>query len=250
MKRGNLLCRSATFGNMVERRVLCSTYSPVDETWEYQNQDGKNIGTEKFHRIFWRKIFALYCNQTFQKCWNYFKFKCTCYYERNQSETILWDKFIHEAHDRHGQDVAVDDELQNKHQQHFQELYGDNSLDNRNLALGEQSGETDSYTYHSRGQNQSIEYFGFPNLRLVQKWWKIKWCSPVLWDARSKNNIKNDGLEEELNDPLYHRLDQVDSLSFLSSNLPVARQKLTAKQDGPEKLECALQKLFDPWNRI
>ena len=161
--------------------------------------------------------------------------------KKNQSETILWDKFIHEAHDRHGQDVAVDDELQNKHQQHFQELYGDNSLDNRNLALGEQSGETDSYTYHSGGQNQSIEYFGFPNLRLVQKWWQIKRSSPILWNARSKNNIKNDGLEEELNDPLYHRLDQVDSLSFLSSNLPVARQKVTAKQDCPEKVEYAVQ---------
>ena len=47
MTRGNLLCRSATFGNMVEHRVLCNIYSPVDETWEYQNQDWKNIGTEK-----------------------------------------------------------------------------------------------------------------------------------------------------------------------------------------------------------
>ena len=73
--------------------------------------------------------------------------------ERNQRETILWDKFIHEAHDGHGQDVAVDDELQNKHQQHFQELQGDDSLDNRNLALGEEPGETDPHTHHSWGQH-------------------------------------------------------------------------------------------------
>ena len=167
--------------------------------------------------------------------------------ERNQRETILWDKFIHEAHDGHGQDVAVDDELQNKHQQHFQELQGDDSLDNRNLALGEEPGETDSHTYHSGGQHQSIEYFGLPNLSLVQKWWKIKRSSPILCDAWSKNNVEDNGLEEELNNPLYHRLNQVDSLSFVSSNLPVARQKVTAQQDCPEKLEYALQKLFDPW---
>ena len=79
MKRVNLLCRSATFGNMVERRVLCSIYSLVDETWEYQNQDWKNIGTEKISpnelQLNIPKVLG-----------NYLKLLLN---ERNQSETIL-----------------------------------------------------------------------------------------------------------------------------------------------------------------
>ena len=79
-KRGNLLYRSATSGNMVERRVLCSTYSPVDETWEYQNQDWKNIGTEKISPNLLEANFCLELQPNIPKVLGYYlKFKCTCY---------------------------------------------------------------------------------------------------------------------------------------------------------------------------
>ena len=78
MKRVNLLCRSATFGNMVEHRVLCNIYSPVDETWEYQNQDWKNIGTEKISQNLLEEKFCLELQQNIPKVLglgNYLKFK-------------------------------------------------------------------------------------------------------------------------------------------------------------------------------